>query len=107
MSVAPQRQEFLENHLPENPITPNQQGTIEMRGKVLSSVGTQDTDTRANEVSDPEDTEFSWVDPAVDVDSVYRPGFDTPFSPSIFDDLEMGSTAVNPRRADEEEDKEN
>ena len=32
-----QRQEFLENHLPRVPITPNQQGIFEMR-EVLSSV---------------------------------------------------------------------
>ena len=41
-----QRQEFLDNHLPRVPITPNQQGTIEMTEEVLSSVETQDTDTR-------------------------------------------------------------
>ena len=36
-----QRQEFLDNHLSRVPITPNQQGTFEMR-EVLSSVGAQD-----------------------------------------------------------------
>ena len=40
-----QRQEFFNNHLPRVPITPKQQGTLEMR-KVLSSVGAQDTDSR-------------------------------------------------------------
>ena len=71
-----QRQEFLDNHLPRVPITPNQQGTFEMREEVLSSVGAQDTDTSGHELSDLEDIEFSWEDPAVDVDSVYRPGID-------------------------------
>ena len=79
--------EFLKNHLPRVPITPNQQGTFEMTEEVLSSVGAQDTDTRGYEPSDLEDIEFSWEDPAVDTDSVYRPGKDTPFSPSIFDGL--------------------
>ena len=74
-----QRQEFLDNHLPRVPITPNQQGTYETREEVLSSVGAQDTDTSGYELSDLEDIEFSWKDPAVDVDSVYRPGIDTPF----------------------------
>ena len=74
-----QRQEFLSNHLPRVPITPNQQGTFEMREEVLSSVGAQDTDTSGYELSDLEDIEFSWEDPAVDMDSVYRPGIDTPF----------------------------
>ena len=42
------------------------------------------------------------------MDSVYRPGTDTPFSPSIFDDFQMeGSTAANPILVDDEEDKEN
>ena len=103
-----QRKEFLSNHLPRVPITPNQQGTFEMREEVLSSVGAQDTDTSGYELSDLEDIEFSWEDPAVDMDSVYRPGIDTPFSPSIFDDFQMeGSTATNPIIVDDEEDKEN
>ena len=33
------RQDFLNNHLAHVPITPNQQGTFEMREEVLSSVG--------------------------------------------------------------------
>ena len=34
-----QRQEFLDDHLPRVPITQNQEGTMEMRDEVLSSVG--------------------------------------------------------------------
>ena len=103
-----QRQEFLDNHLPRVPITPNQQGTFEMREEVLSSVAAQDTDTSGYELSDLEDIEFSWEDPAVDMDSVYRLGIDAPFSPSKFDDFQMeGSTAANPKIVDDEEDKEN
>ena len=79
-----------------------------MREEVLSNVGAQDTDTSGYELSDLEDIEFSWEDPAVDVDGVYRPGIDTPFSPSIFDDFQMeGSTAANPIIVDDEENKEN
>ena len=77
-----QRQFFLNNHLPRVSITPNQQGTFELREEVLSSVGAQDTDTRGYELSDLEDIEFSCEDPAVDMDSVYQPGIDTPFSPT-------------------------
>ena len=103
-----QRQDFLNNHLPRVLITPNQMGTFEMRKKVLSSVGAQDTDTRGYELSDLEDIEFSWEDPAVDMDKVYQPGIDTPFSPSIFDDFQMeGLTAANPIIVADEEDKEN
>ena len=94
--------------MPRVPITPNQMGTFEMREEVLSSVGAQDTDTRGFELSDLENNEFSWEDPAVGMDSVYQPGTDTPFSPSIFDDFQMeGSTAANPIIVDDEEDKGN
>ena len=68
----------------------------------------QDTDTRGYELSDLEDIEITWEDPVVDMDSVYRPGNDTPFSPSISDDFQMErSTAANPIIVDDEEDKEN
>ena len=40
-----QRQDFLDNHLSRVPITPKQEGTMEMRDEVLSSVGAQDMDT--------------------------------------------------------------
>ena len=101
-----QKQEFLDNHLPRVPITPNQQGTFEMK-EVLSSVGAQDTYTRGYELSDLEDIEFCWEDPAVEMDSVVWPGIDTPFSPSIFDDFNMEeSTAANSKRVDDEEDRE-
>ena len=51
-----QRQAFLNNHLAQVPITPNQQGTFEMREEVFSSVGAQDLDTSSYQVSDLEDT---------------------------------------------------
>ena len=106
--LLPQRQDFLNNHLPRVPITPNQVGTFEIREEVLSSVGAQNTDTRGYGLFDLEDTEFSWEDPALDMDSVYRPGIDTPFPPSIFDDFQMeGSTAANTIIVDDEEEKEN
>ena len=72
-----QRHEFSENHLPRFHIIPNQQGTFEMREEVLSSVRAQDTDSKGYEVSDLEENEFSWEDPVVIMDSVYRPGIDT------------------------------
>ena len=78
-----------------------------MREEVLSSVGAQDTDTRGYELSNLEDIGFSWGDPAVDMDSVYRPGIDTLLFPSIVDDFQMGSTANNPKLVDDEEDNEN
>ena len=41
------------------------------------------------------------------MDSVYRPGNVTPFSPSILDDFQKGSTGANPIIVGDEEDKEN
>ena len=103
-----QRQDFLNNHLARVPITPNQEGTMEMRDEVLSSVGAQDLVTSSYQVSDLEDIEFNWENSQLDMDSVFRPGIDTPFSPTVFDDLLMGDGSVeNPIVLEEEEDKEN
>ena len=102
-----QRQDFLNNHLARVPITPNQEGTMEMKDEVRSSVGAQDLDIISYQVSDLEDIEFNWEDSQLDMDAVFRPGIDTPFSPSTFDDLSMGGSAENPIVLDEEQDKEN
>ena len=103
-----QRQDFLSNHLTRVPILPNQEGTMEMRDEVLSSVGAQNLDTSSYQVSDLEDIEFNWENSQMDMDSVFRPGIDTPFSPTIFGDLLMSDGSVeNPIVLDEEEDKEN
>ena len=51
---------FLDNHLPRVPITQSQEGTMEMRDDVLSSVGAQDLDTSSYQVFDPEDIEVNW-----------------------------------------------
>ena len=103
-----QRQDFLNNHLPRVPITENQEGTMEMRDEVLSSVGAQDVDTSSYQVSDLEDIEFNWEITQLDMDAVFRRGIDNPFSPSKFDDFSMGDGSVeNPIVLDEEEDKEN
>ena len=103
-----QRQDFLNNHLARVPITPNQEGTIEMREEVLSTVGAQDLDTSSYQVCDLKDIDFNWQDSQLDMDAVFRPGIDTPFSPTTFDDLLMDNGSVeNPIVLDEEEGKEN
>ena len=100
-----QRQEFLDNHVSRVPITPNQQGTMEMKDKVLSSVGAQDLDTSSYQVSDLEDKEFNWENS--ELDAVFRPGIGTPFSPTTFVNLSMEGSVENPFVLDEEEDQEN
>ena len=58
-------------------------------------------------MSDFEDIEFNWEISQLDLDAVFRPGIDTLFSPTTFDDLLMGEGSVeNPIVLEEEEDKE-
>ena len=102
-----QRQDFLDNHLPRVPITQNEEGTMEMRDEVLSSVGAQDLDTSSYQVSDLEDIEFNWENSQMDMDAVFRTGKHIPFSPTTFDDLSMEGSVENRIVLDEEEDKEN
>ena len=80
-----------------------------MRDEVLSSVGAQEgLDTSGYQVcADQDDVEFYWENNQVDIDAVFRPGIDTPFSPTAFDDLEMGCSGENPILLDEEENNEN
>ena len=71
------------------------------------TAGVQHLDTSSYQVSDLEDIEFNWENSQLDLDAVFRPGVDTPFSPTTFDDLLMGDGPVeNPIVLDEEEDKE-
>ena len=77
-----------------------------MRDEILSSIGAQEgLDRSGYRVSaDMDDVEFYWENDQLDVHAVFRPGIDTSFSPSAFDDLEMGGSAENPNLLDEEED---
>ena len=100
-----QRQDFLHNHLPRVPITQNQEGTMEMRDEVLSSVGAQDLETSSYQISDLEDIELSWENSQLDMDAVFTPGIDTPFFPTTFEDLSMEGSVENPIVLDEEKDK--
>ena len=81
---------------------------MEMREEVLSSVGAQDLDASSYQVSDLEDIEFNREESQLDMDAVFRPSIDTPFSPTTFHHLLLGDGSVgNPIVLDEEEDKEN
>ena len=53
-----QRQDFLNIHVARVPITPNQEGTIEMRVELLSCVGAQNMDTSWYQMSDLDDDDF-------------------------------------------------
>ena len=80
---------------------------MEMRDEVLSSVGGQDLHTSSYQVSDLEDIELNWENSQLDMDAVFRPGIDTPFSPTTFDDLSMEGSVENPIVLDEGKEKEN
>ena len=105
--LSSQKQELLNNHLARVPVTLNQQGSHEMRDELLSSVGARDLDTSGYQVSDLDDVEYYWENDQLDVETVFIPGDDTPFSPTAFDHLEMGGSAENPILLDEEEDNKN
>ena len=85
-----QRQKFLNNHLARVTITPKQEGTMEMRDEVLSSVNAHDLDTSGYQVSDLDDVELYWENDQLNVDAVFRPGIETPFCPSTFNIFEIG-----------------
>ena len=78
-----------------------------MRDEVLSSVGAQDMDKSGYQVPDLKDIEFHWEDPDLNMDAVFRPGIDTPFILSTFNDFEIDSTAENTILIDEEQYKQN
>ena len=63
---------------------------MEMKDEVLSGVGKQDMDTIGYQVSDLDDVKFYWENDQLDVDAVFRSGSDKLFSPSTFNDFEMG-----------------
>ena len=102
-----QRQDFLNIHLPRVPVSENQEGIMDMRDEELSRVGVQDLDTSSYQVSDLEDIEFNWENPQLDMDAVFRPGLDTFFSSTTFDDLSMEGSVENPIVLEEEEDEDN
>ena len=80
-----------------------------MRDEVLSSVGAKEgLDTSGYQVStDLNDFGFYWENDHLDVNAVFSPSIDTPFSPTAFEDLELEGSAENPILLGEEEDKEN
>ena len=105
--VSSQTQDLLDNDLARVPISQNQEGKMEMRDAVLSSVGAQNLDTSSYQVSDLEDIEFNWEKSQLDMDAMFRPRIDTPFSPATSDDLSMEGSGENSFVLDEEEDKVN
>ena len=91
-----QRQNFLNIHPARFPITPNQEGTMEMKEEVRSSVAAQNKGIRGYQVSDLTDIEFHLEDIDMKVDAVCQPGIDTPYSTPVFNIFELVSMVENP-----------
>ena len=102
-ALLSQRQDFVSNHPARVPTTPNEQGTMEIRVEVFSSVGAQDLDTSGYQVSKLEDIDFLCEDPDLNMNAV----IDTIFSNSTFKVFKTGSMTENPVLIDEEQDKVN
>ena len=64
-------------------------------------------DTSGYQESDLDVVEFQGENDQPDVDAVFRPRIDTPFSPSTFNGFVMGAMAENSIVIDAEQDKEN
>ena len=73
-----QRRDILNDNPARVPVTCNQKATMEMRDKVLSSVGAQDMDTSKYQVADLNYFDFYWKIGQLDTDAVFMPGIDTP-----------------------------
>ena len=67
-----------------------------MREEVLSSVVAQDLEISSYQLSDLEDIELNWENSQLDLDEVFRPGIDTPFSPTTIDDFSMEDQLKTP-----------
>ena len=103
------KQVFLDSYLAQTPISPKQQGTFEMKEEVLANAGAQNMDNSRSELSDLKDIEFFWETHQMGLDAPVRPGIDTHFSPTAFNDIKMRErgSSDNSIVLDEKEDKEN
>ena len=77
---------------------------MEVRDEVLSSVDAQDMDTSGYQMCELSDFGFYWKSHQLDVAAVFGPGGDIPFSPTAFDDLDMGGSAENSKLLHHEKD---
>ena len=63
--------------------------------------------TSGYQVSGLDNVDLYWENDQLDVEALFKPGIDTPFSPTAFDDLVKGGSAENPILLHKGEDKEN
>ena len=71
--------DFLNNHLTRVPITPDDEGTMETRDEMLSTVGAQDMNTSGYEMSDLDDNVLYWENDYFLAHTLFGPGFVTSF----------------------------
>ena len=101
-----QGEDFLNNRLAQLLINRNRQRKMEMRDKVISSVGEQNVDTSGQQVSNLRDIEFLWEDPDLNIDAVFSQAMVDPFPFSFFKFSERASMAEETVLVEKEPDKE-
>ena len=80
---------------------------MELKDKELPSVVAQDMDTSWYQLSGLVDNEFHWDYRDLNMDGIVRPGIDSHFSPSTFNDFKLISLAENPILIEKGQDMEN
>ena len=103
--LSSQKQIFWINHLAKFPITPNQEGTMEMRDKMFRSVGAQDKDISGHQLSAMNDVELYWKKEQLDVDAAFRPGIETHFHQQRLTTWRSGNQQKAPTLPNKEVDK--
>ena len=85
------------------PITLDQQGSYELKEEILHRPGVKLIDINAYELRDLDDIKFFWANCHLELNAAFRHRIY--FSPTPFEDLEMGGSAKNPILLDEEKDR--
>ena len=67
------KKEVLQNHLAQIVVTPNHQGTFELRQEDLSGAGVLDQNTSDYDLSHLDDLEAFWENPQFELDVLLKP----------------------------------
>ena len=102
-----ERLDSWNNHLAQVPSTTNQKRLMEIRDKVLPSVGSQQMDRRGYQVSDMDELEFYRERDQMDADALFRPCIENLFFLPLLNDFEMGSMTEKPSLIEEEQNRVN
>ena len=93
----------MDDHLAKVPMTENQQGRLEDRDKLFSSVGAENMDTNGCQLFDLGGIEFHLEDLEINMDRFIRPGTKNLFPNSTSNKFEISFVFENPIQIDAEE----